>query len=455
MSYEPSADLELAEQAVAGYAISSRQAAEEVAEVVRPEYFRKAAHGVMLAAALRLAARGDAVDPLAVLTELVKSEDIKVLGGRGEYLHTAYAAGRLLAPTWRHHALRVRAEHARLEFDSALTSALYQSREPGFEFEPSLERLRDRLDAIACPDEGVPLKSMRDLVREVLEGLEKQEDRGLPSPWADLTYALGGIAPGQVAIVGARPSVGKSVVAAQWGAHIAATTGKPVLFASMEMTAPEVAMRLISAKSKVPLINIVRRTMEDADWDRLAKHAEAVSASPLVIDDQVNQSLAHIRSRLRTMAHSEAGPAIMLVVDYLSLLAAPEGSENRQVAVAALSRGLKLIAREFMIPVMVVAQVKRESEKRQGARPTMADLRESGQIEADADIILLLHREDLLNPESARAGEIDVIIEKNRQGPKTTITLGFQGHYGRVVGLAPEDRAPSTPDSWRPSGWTG
>jgi replicative DNA helicase len=457
--YEPPADLELAEQCVAGYAISTRQAAEEVGEVIRPRDFLRPAHGVILGTALRLAANGVEVDPVAVLSELVKTGEIAALGGRGDYLHTVYAAGLHLGPSWALHAKRVREERQRFDYIRELQHAAQESLEAGFEFEVSLERVRDRLDAIACPDEDAPVKSMRDLVREVIDGLEHEEDRGLESPWADLTYALGGIVPGQVTIVGARPSVGKSLVACQWGAHIASTLGKPVLFASMEMTAPEVTMRLISAASRVPLINMVRRQMEDDDWDRLAKYAGDVSDSPLVIDDQANQSLARIRSRLRSMAHSDAGAAVLLVVDYLALLALPDGSENRQVGVAALSRGLKLIAREFMIPVMVVAQVRRESEKRQGQRPTMSDLRESGQIEADADVILLLHRDDMYEPESPRAGEIDVIIEKNRQGPKTTVTLAFQGHYGRVVGMAPEDCAQpaaaaddaAAADNWDPS----
>lgn len=276
---------------------------------------------------------------------------------------------------------------------------------------------------------------MRELVIDVLEDLESGKPRGMPLPWQDLTSALAGLVPGQLVFVAARPAVGKSIIGAQIAAYAGMTLGVSALLASMEMTAEEITARLISAESRVSLSSLIRRQVSDAEWDQLAKAAGRVSESKLIIDDTADCSLAHLRSRLRGMARTE--PAGLLVVDYLGLMAPPDGAENRQNAVAGLSRGLKLIAREFSIPVVVLAQLNRAPEQRPGHRPAVGDLRDSGAQEADADVVLLLHREDAYDRESPRAGEIDVIVAKNRQGPQCTVTLAFQGHYGRAVDMAP------------------
>jgi replicative DNA helicase len=436
-------DLIAAEQVVVGAAISSRENADAVAEVLEPGHLLRPAHQVMLEAALRLAADGQPVGPVAVLTELVRSGDVRALSSP-DYVHDVFAAG---VPGWMFHARRVREEHDRRAYVAILQTALGEASEPGFSFGGATEVLRERLDKVAVPKDGA-LRSMRDLVQDAVEELENEKPRGLASPWEDLSLALCGITPGQVIIVGARPSVGKSVVGAQWAGWVAMKLGVPSLLVSAEMTADELTMRLISAAARVPLHALLSRELGEGDWDRIARRTEALKDSPLVIDDSARPSLAKIRSRLRAERPG------LLVVDYLQLLEPPDGSENRQNAVAALSRGLKSIAREFRIPVIVLAQLNRGLEQRQDRRPTMADLRESGQIEADADVILLLHREDMHERESPRAGEIDVIVEKNRQGPRCTVTLAFQGHYARVVDMAPlqpADERPAQGPDWTPA----
>jgi replicative DNA helicase len=289
---------------------------------------------------------------------------------------------------------------------------------------------------------------MRELVDAVIEDVDKGHERGIATPWTDLTRALAGLAPGQLIYAAARPGVGKSIVGAQIAAHTAMKHGVPALLMSMEMTAEEITMRLISAKAGVPLWNLMHREVSDDDWDRIRKYSEAVASSKLTIDDGGACSLAHIRSRLRGMARTE--PAGVLVIDYLGLMETPAKAENRQNAVAELSRGLKRIAAEFGIPVVVLAQLNRASEHRPDKRPLPSDLKDSGAQEADADVILLLHREDAYERESPRAGEIDVIVAKNRQGPQCTIALGFQGHYARVTNMSRDDE-PN--DDWSASRW--
>lgn len=420
-------DLLDAERAVVAHAIGSREGAEAVREIVRPSHFLRPAHSVMVAAAVRLAEDAGDVDPVLVLTELVRTGDIRALS-QPDYIHDVYA---VRTPLWAAHARRVRQEHGRRAFARILHSSLQESADPGFDFDTALERLRDGMDALEVPDGIRPLRSMGELVAEVITALETEIDHGIPSPWRDLNDVIYGIKPGQVCIVAAEPGGGKSIIGAQWAAHAATELSVPVLLASLEMPAEDLTTRLISAKAGVSLSSITHHELTDGDWARLAKYSGDVANSLLTIDDDSTMSLAHIRSRLRGMRRT--APAQMLVVDYLVLLQPPEGTESRRVGIAELSKGLKQIAREFGIPVIVLAQLTRDSSK-QRRKPTMRDLAESSQIEADADLVLLLHHAPADDAE--HAGEVEVIVDKNRHGPKTTIALTFQGHYGRCVDLS-------------------
>lgn len=430
-------DLMLAERVVIGTAISSRGKAEKVGDVIRPEHFLRPAHQIMLAAALRLAEEGRDVDPVAVLTEVIRAGEVTALGtDPANYVHDVLAAA---LPGWEWHARRVRQVHARNALVAVLTSARQAAEDPGFGFDATVDRLRDELDKLASPDGTRPLRTMRELVQEVLDDLESEEDRGIGSPWADLDDAIGGLVPGQVVVLGARPATGKSMIGAQWAAHVAMELRVPVLFASLEMPDKEVTARLISAKARVPLSRLLRRKPTEDDWFRLAKYTEEVSDSPLLIDDTERATIAHIRSRLRGM--NRTAKAGLLVVDTLTKVAESEPSaESVRLAVAATSSALRHIAREFGIPVIILAQLRRDAANR---KPTKEDLSESSQIESDADIVLLLHRPDLGEDGSARAGEIDVIVSKNRQGGEAIVTLAWQGHYGRVVDLRRHPQAQS------------
>lgn len=240
--------------------------------------------------------------------------------------------------------------------------------------------------------------------------------------------------------------MGKSLTGAGIAGHVALGLGLPALLVSMEMRAEDITLRLISAEAKVPLWALTHQQATQDDWERVVKVAEPIAASPLAVDYDPWCSLMSIRSRLREMQR-DGTPARVLVVDYLGLME-PPAAENRQTAVAALSRGLKRIAGEFEIPVIALAQLNRGPEMRADHRPLLADLRESGAQEQDADVVILLHREDAYDRESPRAGEIDLIVVKNRTGPMATITAAFQGHYGRIKDMA---RIGESEENWSAS----
>jgi replicative DNA helicase len=206
-----------------------------------------------------------------------------------------------------------------------------------------------------------------------------------------------------------------------------------VLF-SLEMSRNEITMRLLSAESRVPLQTMRTGQMNDDDWARLARRMSEVADAPLFIDDSPNMSMMEIRAKCRRL--KQRHNLKFVIVDYLQLMSAQRRVENRQQEVSELSRSLKLLAKELEVPVVALSQLNRGPEQRTDKRPLLSDLRESGSIEQDSDVVILLHREDQYEKESPRAGEADLIVAKNRNGPTTTVTVAFQGHYSRFVDMA-------------------
>jgi replicative DNA helicase len=205
---------------------------------------------------------------------------------------------------------------------------------------------------------------------------------------------------------------------------------------SLEMSRNEITMRLLSAEGRVPLQNMRKGTMRDEDWQRLASTMGKVSQAPLFIDDSPNMSLMEIRAKCRRL--KQRHDLKLVVIDYLQLMSSGKRVESRQQEVSEFSRALKLLAKELEVPVIAISQLNRGAEQRTDKRPQMSDLRESGAIEQDADVIILLHREDAYEKESPRAGEADIIVAKHRNGPTDNIVVAFQGHYARFVDMAPE-----------------
>jgi replicative DNA helicase len=311
------------------------------------------------------------------------------------------------------------------------------------DFDPDehLDLIRKRVEDATAYAGSTALRPQSEIVLEVLEAVEQGIDPGLSTGYPDLDDAIGGLRPGELIVIGARPGVGKSVLGMCVADHVSTRLGLPVLFASLEMRQEELTHRRIAATATVPLTHLTRHTVTDADWNQISRAQDRLTASQLRVDDTPGVSLAQVRGQLRGMYRTGCA-ARLLVGDYLGIFAAPK-ADSRQQAVAELARGFKLIAREFGIPVILLAQLNRSLETRSDKRPVMSDLRESGEVEAAADIVILLHREDAYEPESPRAGEIDLIVSKNRQGALTTVTLTFQGHYGRIVSLGPECWSPS------------
>jgi replicative DNA helicase len=207
-----------------------------------------------------------------------------------------------------------------------------------------------------------------------------------------------------------------------------------VLF-SLEMGRNEITMRLLSAEARVPMHTMRTGQMNDDDWARLARRMSEVADAPLFIDDSPNMSMMEIRAKCRRL--KQRHDLKFVIIDYLQLMTSPRRVENRQQEVSDMSRSLKLLAKELDVPVIALSQLNRGPEQRTDKKPLLSDLRESGSIEQDSDVVILLHREDFYERESPRSGEADLIVAKHRNGPTATVTVAFQGHYSRFVDMAP------------------
>lgn len=313
-----------------------------------------------------------------------------------------------------------------------------RTRGTSFAFDPDADiaALQQQLDDIVRPESANRTRLLGDLWADALTAAITPPTNAnrIPTGFIDLDSLLcGGWAPGQFVVVGARPAMGKTTVANGFARAAAIDNGICTLFDSLEMGEDELAKTILSAEAKIALHHIKQGTADDAAIARAATITDKILAAPLHIDDTPDLTLARLRAQVRHLTRT--ANLRLVIVDYLQLMQAPK-AENRQAEVAKLSRGLKLLAKEFGITMIILAQLNRGPEHSQEKKPQVSHLRESGAIEQDADIVLLLHREDAYDKESPRAGEADFIVGKHRGGPTATITTAFQGHFARFVDMA-------------------
>lgn len=314
--------------------------------------------------------------------------------------------------------------------------AILKGSSPAFDEDIDVAAIQADLDGAVRPVDEENLAPIGELLAGSIDRATTPpsiEDR-IPTGFIDLDSLLaGGWAPGQFVVIGARPAMGKSTVALDFARAAAIRNAIPTLFESLEMGKDELSDRALSAEARIALHHLKQGIATDEDMLRAARRAPDIAAAPLWINDGALLSLPTLRARIRNLVRNKG--LRLVIVDYLQLMQAPR-AENRQQAVAEISRNLKLIAKDFGITVIVLCQLNRGPEQRTEKKPMVSDLRESGAIEQDADIVILLHREDAYEREHPRAGEADLIVGKHRGGPTATITTAFQGHYSRFVDMA-------------------
>lgn len=439
MSYDdriPPNDL-AAEQCVLGSMLISPNAISDVIEMLHGRDFYRPAHQTVYERIFDMYGRGDPADAITVKDELLKRGELGRVGD-APYLHTLVASVPTAANAG-YYAKIVR-EKARLRrLIEAGTQIVALGQDTNDDDADHATGLAQKLlDEAGLTTSSSSAKSVAELITPYMELLESGGDqRGVTTGWVDVDRVLKRLRPGQLITVGARPGMGKSVVLADLAYHVGIKLGLPVYVNTLEMSEKEFMDRLVAYDAKVNLTRLIEpELLTDDDWSRLSGSLSRMAAADtLIVDDDPHVGVMRIRETLREMRRS-GQPAALVCIDYLQLMEMAGKSENRQLEVSAISRSLKLLAKEFDVPIVIGSQLNRNVEQRADKRPNASDLRESGSVEQDSDVVILLYREDHYDPESPRAGEVDFIIDKHRSGPRGTVTLAFQGHYSRIVDMA-------------------
>ena len=425
-----------AEQSVLGGMLLSKDAIADVVEIIRERDFYRPAHELIYDAIVDLYGRGEPADPVTVAAELTKRGDIARAGG-APYLHTLISSVPTAANA-SYYAKIVR-EHAIMRrLVEAGTKIVQIGYTPESDVDEAVDQAQVAVYEVTERRANEDYIKLSDLLPEALDEIERisqgVEGEGVFTGFRDLDALTNGFHPGNMIVLAARPAVGKSTLGLDIVRNAAIHNGDCAAMFSLEMSRSEITMRMLSAEARVGLHNIRSGSLSDDDWQRLARRMGEISQAPLFIDDSPNLSLMEIRAKARRL--KQRHDLKIIVIDYLQLMTSGKRVENRQQEVSEFSRNLKLLAKELNVPVVAISQLNRSPEQRSDKRPMLSDLRESGSIEQDADVVILLHRDDLYDNNS-RSGEADLIVAKHRNGPTRTITVSAQLHFSRFTDMAP------------------
>lgn len=428
----------LAEQSAIGGMLLSKDAVADVVELVRGADFYIPKHEIIFEAVLNLYSHGEPTDVIAVTDELTKTGELVRAGG-AEYLHTLTG----LVPTAANAGFysSIVAEKAVLR---RLVEAGTRIVQMGYASEGEVVDLvnnaQAEIYAVTGGVESEDFVPLTDAVTTAIDEIEAAKGRdgqmvGVPTGFSELDELTNGLHPGQLIILAARPALGKSTLGLDLARAAAIHNDMPVIIFSLEMGRSEIAMRLLSAEASVGLQSMRKGTVHSQDWTTIAQTRGRINDAPLYIDDSPNMTLVEIRAKCRRLKQRVG--LKMVIIDYLQLMTSGKRVESRQQEVSEFSRALKLLAKELEVPVIAISQLNRGPEQRADKKPALSDLRESGSLEQDADMVILLHRESAYEADNPRAGEADLIVAKHRNGPTRTITVGFHGHFSRFVDLPP------------------
>lgn len=424
-----------AEQSVLGAMLMSKEAIGDVAELLKGRDFYRPAHEIIFDAILNLYSRGEPADAITVADELTKRGDLARAGGH-MYLHDLLATVSIASnASYYAEIVQEKAVLRRLVEAAMKISQLgYSGRgDVAGIVDVAQQTIYEVADGKAS-DDYQPLSVLMEATLDEMEALSNNGVMsGVPTGFLDLDELTNGLHPGQMIIIAARPGMGKSTLGLDFARAAAIKNGLCAAFFSLEMTKTEIVMRLISAEAQVPLNEIRRGTMSEENWRRIAQKTAEVSSAPLFIDDSPNQTMMEIRAKARRL--KQRNDLKLVIVDYMQLMTSGKRVESRQLEVSEFSRQMKLLAKELEVPVVALSQLNRGPEQRTDKKPMLSDLRESGSLEQDADMVVLLHRDDMYNNQSERAGEADLIVAKHRNGQTRTVQVAFQGHYSRFVDM--------------------
>lgn len=439
-----------AEQAVLGGLLLNHQMFDQVIEVVQARDFHNPDNRLIFAGMARLSEAGKPLDIITVSEALDADGDLERVGGiahLAELARQTPGTSNLLT-----YAQIIRERSTLRQLIRTAQTVAEKGYTPDGRSSDELLAEAEKLFADIAeqrPAEG-GLEPINPLLRSTLQRIDElalsdSHITGLDTGYYELNEKTGGLQKSDLVIVAARPSMGKTAFAMNLAEHALLHQNKPVIVFSMEMPAESVILRMLSSVGRIDQTHVRNGKLDQDEWDKLTIAVKKLKDRPLFIDDSPGLSPAEMRARVRRL-HREHGDIALIMVDYLQLMRVPGNNEGRTAEVSEISRSLKAVAREFNCPVVALSQLNRSVDGRPNKRPNNSDLRESGAIEQDADVILFLYRDEYYNEDSADKGTAEVIIGKQRNGPIGTCRLAFQGRFTRFDNLA---RAPGTDSSSR------
>jgi len=426
-----------AEQCVLGGMLLSKRAIAEVIELVDAEDFYRPKHETIFRAIIDLYGKNEPADQITIGNYLRELGLLGKVGGSvylSELVHSVPTAANAeyYAEIVRDCAIRRRI----VEAGHRITEIGYGDGEAQHATDAAQAELANVMKVREDADSALLGEDLPEVVAELEKLQTEGRAIGISTGFLDLDSLLHGLHPGQMIIIAGRPGLGKSTLGVDFLRAASLRDKVPAAFFSLEMSRREVQHRIISAEARIGLHKIRGGEMTNQDWAAFANQMDRLATAPLTIDATPNRTVAQIKARCRQIKQKTG--LGLVVIDYLQLLDSPgrKRPENRQVEVSEMSRGIKLMAKELDVPVVVLCQLNRGPEQRTDKRPMLSDLRESGSLEQDADVVILVHREDAYDKESERAGETDLIVAKHRAGPTSTITVASQLHYSRFCDMA-------------------
>ena len=429
-----------AEQAVLGAMLIEREAISKVAEFLCPGDCYREAHRIIYNAILELFNNNDAIDMVTIIELLRMSNTLEAAGGIS-YI-TALANSIPTAANVLYHAKIVEEKSLLRKLINTTTNIASEAYEGNEKAELILDTAEKRIMGIR-KSENIGFTPINELV---LEGFNKIEElyqnkgrmTGVPSGFNDLDKLTAGFQPSDFIIVAARPSMGKTAFALNIAQNIAIRSKKTVAIFSLEMSKQQLIQRMLASQSHIDSQKMRIGELTDQDWGKLVKGADQVAGTKMFIDDTAGISVMEIRSKIRKLKSEH--DLQLVIIDYLQLMQGQgnkgKGSENRQQEVSEISRSLKCLAREINVPIIALSQLSRSVESRQVKKPMLSDLRESGSLEQDADIVAFLYREDYYNSDSEQKNITEVIIAKHRNGPVDTVQLFFHKQFTKFSDLS-------------------
>lgn len=426
-----------AEMSLLGSMLISPGAIPIVTEILKPDDFYREAHQRIFEAIINLYIRGEPADPITAAEELKGKGVLEDIGGK-PYLHTLIS-GVPTAANARYYAEIVERNAILRSLVKAATEIAHLGYQAPEDLEATIDRAESLIFGVSqkrISEKFIPIK---ELLTEGFEQIEKLYEKrahvtGIPTGFIELDEITSGLHSSDLVIIAARPSMGKTSLALGIATNIAVQHKAPVAIYSLEMARNQLVQRLMCAEARVDAQSLRTGNLKEEDWPKLSNAVGRLAEAPIFIDDTPNITIMEVRAKARRLMAKQ--PLGLIIVDYLQLMQGNARSENRQQEISEISRALKILGRELNVPVIAISQLSRAVEQRQDKRPLLSDLRESGAIEQDADLVMFVYRDEYYHRDSDEKGIAEIIVSKHRNGPTGIIRLAFLEHYTKFANLA-------------------